>query len=60
MRGPRRFTPAERNEIWDRIEAGHSVAAVAAALGRFPSAVRAVQGASGGSGLFSAADGRAR
>jgi transposase, IS30 family len=48
MRGPRRFTEAEKHEIWDRIAAGHSVAAIAAALGRYPSAVRAVQQTTGG------------
>jgi IS30 family transposase len=48
MRGPRRFTDAERNEIWDRIAAGHSVAAVAAAFNRYPSAIRAVVRATGG------------
>jgi transposase-like protein len=48
MRGPRRFTEAEKTEVWDRIAAGHSVAAVASALGRYPSAVRALQQATGG------------
>jgi IS30 family transposase len=48
MRGPRRFTEAEKTEIWDRIQAGQSVPTVAAAFGRYPSAVRALQKATGG------------
>ncbi|MGP8159775.1 MAG: helix-turn-helix domain-containing protein, partial [Candidatus Dormibacteria bacterium] len=48
MRRPRRFTEAERAEIWDRLEAGASPASVAAVFSRYPSAVRAVQLASGG------------
>jgi IS30 family transposase len=44
----RRFTEAERSEIWDRIQAGATPASVAAAFGRFPSAIRKVQEVSGG------------
>ena len=48
MRRRRRFTEAERAEIWDRLEAGASPASVAAVFSRYPSAVRALQLASGG------------
>ena len=48
MRRPRRFTEAERAEIWDRLEAGETAASVAGVFGRYPSAVRAMQLASGG------------
>jgi IS30 family transposase len=48
MRPPRRFTEAERAEIWARIEAGESAPSVAAALGRFPSAITALQLKTGG------------
>ncbi|MGH7643385.1 MAG: IS30 family transposase [Candidatus Dormibacteria bacterium] len=48
MRRRRRFTEAERAEVWDRIEAGQTPASVAVVFGRYPSAVRALQLASGG------------
>jgi hypothetical protein len=44
----RRFTEVERTEIWDRLELGESVSAVARSFGRFPSAIAAVQRVSGG------------
>ena len=47
MRG-RRFTGPERAEVWNRIRGGESVAAIASSLGRYPSAVRALQMATGG------------
>ncbi|MGO9149044.1 MAG: transposase [Acidimicrobiales bacterium] len=43
-----RFTDAERNEIWDRIEAGESVASIATHFHRYPSAIRQMQLATGG------------
>ena len=48
MRRRRRFTGAERAEVWNRIRGGESVAAIASSLGRYPSAVRALQMATGG------------
>src|SRR5438132_11648812 len=48
MRKRRAFTEAEKTEIWDRIEAGQTPASVATAFGRYPSAIRALQQASGG------------
>jgi IS30 family transposase len=48
MRRRRAFTESEKTEIWDRIEAGQTPASVAAILGRYPSAIRALQQASGG------------
>lgn len=48
MRRRRPFTEAEKTEIWDRIEAGQSPAFVATAFGRYPSAIRALQMATGG------------
>ncbi len=48
MRGPRRFTPEERHEVWDRIGAGESVNAIALSLGRYPSAIRQIQLVTGG------------
>jgi transposase-like protein len=48
MRRRRRFTEAERAEIWDRLEAGQTAASVAAVFGRYPSAIRALQSATGG------------
>jgi IS30 family transposase len=42
------FTDAERNKIWDRIEAGQSVASIAAHFHRYPSAVRRLQLTTGG------------
>ena len=44
----RRFTEAEKTEIWDRLAAGESMRAVAAAFDRFPSAIRSVALPSGG------------
>ena len=44
----RRFTEAEKTEIWDRIERGEPVSAVARVFGRFPSAISALQRVSGG------------
>ncbi len=48
MRGRRRFTPEERNQIWDRVGAGESVNAIALSLGRYPSAIRQMQLVTGG------------
>jgi IS30 family transposase len=48
MRRRRAFTESEKTEIWNRIEAGQTPASVAALLGRYPSAIRALQQASGG------------
>ena len=48
MRNLRRFTGAARAEIWDRIASGVSVLAIAASFGRYRSAIRAVQLATGG------------
>ena len=48
MRRRRAFTESEKTEIWDRIEAGQTPASVAAVFGRYPSAIRALQQASGG------------
>lgn len=48
MRRRRAFTGAEKAEIWDRIAAGQTPASVAAVFGRYPSAIRALQQASGG------------
>jgi IS30 family transposase len=48
MRRRRAFTESEKTEIWDRIEAGQTPASVAAVFGRYPSAIRALQLASGG------------
>jgi IS30 family transposase len=47
-RSPIRFTDAEKNEIWDRLEAGEPAAVVARSFGRYPSAIRGMQLASGG------------
>lgn len=48
MRPRRRFTEAERAEIWDRIEAGQSPRSVAISMGRFPSAIEMMQRVTGG------------
>ncbi len=48
MRAYRRFTESEKTEIWDRIEAGETVRAVAIAFGHFPSAVRGMVQQTGG------------
>jgi len=47
-RDPRRFTQAERNEIWDRIQSGESTPSIAADFGRYPSAIRKMQLMTGG------------
>lgn len=47
-RKPIHFTDAERNEIWDQIEAGESVASIAKRFRRYPSAIRQMQLATGG------------
>jgi hypothetical protein len=44
----RRFTEAERTEIWERLALGQSGSMVARAFGRFPSAIYAVQRVTGG------------
>jgi IS30 family transposase len=44
----RRFTEAERAEIWNRLALGESGRSVANAFGRFPSAIYAVQHLTGG------------
>jgi IS30 family transposase len=44
----RRFTEAERTEIWERLTKGESGSMVARAFGRFPSAIYAVQRVTGG------------
>jgi IS30 family transposase len=44
----RRFTEAERAEIWARLARGESPSMVARAFGRFPSAIYAVQRVAGG------------
>ena len=44
----RRFTESEKAEIWERLRGGESVRSVAAAFGHFPSAVRKMQGVTGG------------
>ena len=48
MRRRRAFTESEKTEIWDRIEAGQTPGSVAAVVGRYPSAIRALQQATGG------------
>ncbi len=47
-RDPRRFTHAERNEIWDRIQSGESVNSISVDFGRYPSAIRKMQLTTGG------------
>jgi IS30 family transposase len=44
----RRFTEAERTEIWERLALGESGRTVARAFGRYPSAIYAVQHLTGG------------
>jgi len=44
----RRFTEAEKAEIWDRVKAGESVRSVAIAFSRFPSAIASLQRRTGG------------
>jgi IS30 family transposase len=44
----RRFTDAEKAEIWDRIGAGESVRSVATAFGHYPSALANMQRRTGG------------
>lgn len=44
----RRFTEAERAEIWDRLMSGESGSSVARGFGRFPSAIYSVQRVTGG------------
>jgi hypothetical protein len=39
----RRFSEAERTEIWERLAQGESGSMVARVFGRFPSAIYAVQ-----------------
>ena len=48
MKKQKRFTGAERSEIWDRLEAGESLPSIARSFGRYPSAIRAVQLPTGG------------
>lgn len=36
---PRKFTPDQRHEIWERIGAGESTASIARSMERYPSAV---------------------
>jgi hypothetical protein len=48
MKKQRRFTGAERSEIWDRLEAGETLPSIARSFGRYPSAIRAVQLPTGG------------
>ena len=48
MRKRRRFTSAERAEIWQRLQGGQTTVEVAAALGRWPSAIQRLLETSGG------------
>jgi len=48
MRDPRRFTGAERAEIWDRVAGGESIPRIAASFDRYPGAVRSLLLQSGG------------
>jgi IS30 family transposase len=48
QRKPRRWTEAQKQAIWDRLDAGEPAAAIARSLGRYPSAIRALQLATGG------------
>jgi transposase-like protein len=48
MRDPRKFTGAERAEIWDRIAAGESIPKIAASFDRYPSAIRSLLRQTGG------------
>ena len=48
MRPPRKFTPDQRHEIWERIGAGESPASIARSMDRYPSAVRSLMLATGG------------
>jgi IS30 family transposase len=48
MRSYRRMADAEKAEIWERIEAGESMRAVALSLGRAPAAVRQLVAETGG------------
>jgi len=48
MRSYRRMTQTERAEIWDRIESGESMRAVALSLGRVPASVRQLIAETGG------------
>ena len=48
MKRRRRFTSVEKAEIWERLEAGQTSAEVAAALGRWQSAIQALLEKSGG------------
>ena len=43
-----RFSQSDREEFWRRIAAGESAARIAASMGRYPSAVRSLQLATGG------------
>lgn len=45
---PRRWTEARKQAIWDRLDAGEPAATIARSLGRYPSAIRALQLATGG------------
>ena len=48
QRKPRRWTEAQKQAIWDRLDSGEPAATIARSLGRYPSAVRALQLATGG------------
>jgi IS30 family transposase len=48
QRRPRRWTEAQKQAIWDRLDAGEPEATIARSLGRYPSAIRALQLATGG------------
>jgi IS30 family transposase len=48
MRPPRKFTPDQRHEIWERIDAGESPASITRSMGRYPSAVRSLMLETGG------------
>ena len=48
QRKPRRWTEAQKQAIWDRLDAGEPAATIARSLGRYPSAIRALQLATGG------------
>ena len=50
MRLPRKFTPDQRHENWERIGAGESPAAIARSTGRNPSALRSLKLAAGAFG----------
>jgi IS30 family transposase len=44
----RKFTGAEKAEIWDRLSAGETASAIASSMGRYPSAIRVFQLRTGG------------